>query len=102
MTWEVAGGEPLEKLLAQRVRPQAAAESVDALAAALEAHGYSLREAEVVMQGDQAVLAYLRPLARPHLPAEARRLNALTLSPLLTGPLAGPRTLGWLSFCRVC
>ncbi|WP_221090618.1 PASTA domain-containing protein [Deinococcus aquaedulcis] len=97
--WQPVAGQPLEAALAQKGPAQELVEGVQALATALAAQGYALDDATVVVDGTEARVAYLTPLATPRTPEDISARNARTLAPLKGVRVKRPREPGgWLTF----
>lgn len=84
--WQPLEGEPLSNLTAPS--PETAA-ALHALAEKLAAQGYTLQDAEIVLQRGAPQVAYLSPAS--HSPQEARVLNAAALSAWPLPARAQPR-----------
>lgn len=84
--WRPLGGVPLAEFLAQPGRrDRETSHSARDLIAALSAQGYAAQDAEIVIEGGEALLARLAP--RPRTPEEAEALNRPLLDRLLGGKL---------------
>ena len=83
--WRALGGEPLAEFLDAPARDADSVDALRSLAGALEARGYALQDAEIVMNGGQPALARLAPAARA--PEQAAELNAPLLARLQGGKL---------------
>lgn len=95
--WQPVTGTPLDDVLAQPVKSQETVEAVQALAARLAAHGYALTDADIVMNGHEPQIAYLRPATRT--PEDIATLNAPALAALSGGRVKRRREPGaWLTF----
>lgn len=70
------GGIPLEGVLAQPKKRQETVDNVRTLAARLAEHGYALTDADIVVDGDEPRLAYLRALQLPRTPEDIAARNA--------------------------
>ncbi len=94
--WRSLEGEPLPEVLSAPVRDADSVAALRALAGALEARGYALQDAEVVLTGGQPALARLAPVERT--PEGASELNAPLLARLQGGKLRrrpAPRRARW-------
>ncbi|GGM12883.1 PASTA domain-containing protein [Deinococcus aerophilus] len=97
--WQPVGGTPLSAVLAQPVKNQETVEAVGAIAAQLAAHGYAVDDADIMLDGPEARIAYLRALTLPRVPEEVAARNARTLSALSAGRVRRSRQPGaWLAF----
>lgn len=97
--WQTVGGIPLEGVLAQPKKRQETVDNVRTLAARLAEHGYALTDADIVVDGDEPRLAYLRALQLPRTPEDIAARNAPTLAALNGGRIRRPRQPGaWLTF----
>lgn len=99
VVWQPLNGLSLSSVLAQKIRPEETVDGVRALAAGLAEQGYALEDAEVVVDGTDARVAYLRPLPTPRSPEDIAALNAATLASLNGGRVKRKRQPGaWLTF----
>lgn len=97
--WQTVGGLPLEGVLAQPKKRQETVDNVRTLAARLAEHGYALTDADIVLEGDEPRVAYLRALQLPRTPEDIAARNAPALAALNGGRIRRPRQPGaWLSF----
>lgn len=98
--WQTLAGTPLDAFVAQGgKKPAEAVEAVRDLAGRLAEHGYALTDADVVVDGHDVRVAYLRALETPHTPEEVAALNAPTLTALNGGRVRRRRQPGaWLTF----
>lgn len=97
--WQDVGGVTLDAFLAQHTRQEEAVESLRSLAGRLAEHGYALDDAEVVLEGREARVAYLGALDTPRSPEEVAARNEQTLAPLSGGRVRRRRQPGaWLTF----
>ncbi|THF88649.1 PASTA domain-containing protein [Deinococcus sp. KSM4-11] len=97
--WQAIAGAPLSAFLAQSVRPAEAVEALRTLAARLAEHGYALPDADVVVDGHDARIAFLHALDAPRSPENVAALNTQTLASLNGGRVRRPRQPGaWLAF----
>lgn len=95
--WQPVTGTPLAEFLSQPVKQGEAVDAVRGLADRLAAHGSALDDAEIVMDGQTPLIAYLRPTSRT--PEEVAALNAPHLAALTGGRVKRPRQPGaWLTF----
>ncbi|MFC4639769.1 PASTA domain-containing protein [Deinococcus hohokamensis] len=95
--WQPVSGVPLETVLAQPVKPEETVDAVRALAARLAVHGFALADADIVVEGHEPRIAYLRPAGRT--PEDAALMNTATLAALSGGRVRPRRQPGaWLSF----
>ncbi|MBB5233612.1 PASTA domain-containing protein [Deinococcus budaensis] len=99
--WQPVTGTPLSEVAAQPVKHEETVQAVSALAAALAEHGYALPDADVVVEGRDVRVAYLRPAPPERTPEEVARLNAQALAALSGGRVRRQRRRepgAWLSF----
>ncbi|MDL2343641.1 PASTA domain-containing protein [Deinococcus sp. MIMF12] len=97
--WQPVSGTPLEEVAAQPRKDEEVVQGVQALAAALAAHGQALPDADVLVDGREVRVAYLRPAPEGRLPEEVQRLNAAALAALGGGRIKRKRQPGaWLTF----
>lgn len=97
--WQAVSGVPLDAFLAQSVRQEETVNAIRALAERLAEHGYALEDADVVVEGREARIAYLRALPTPRTPENVAASNAQTLAALSGGRVRRRRQAGaWLSF----
>ncbi len=97
--WQSVGGLPLEGVLAQPKKRQEVVDNVRTLAARLAEHGYALNDADIVVEGDEPRIAYLRALQLPRTPEDIAARNAQALTALNGGRIKRPRQPGaWLTF----
>ncbi|GGO31357.1 PASTA domain-containing protein [Deinococcus humi] len=97
--WQTVGGLPLEGALAQPKKRQETVDNVRTLAARLAEHGYALSDADIMLEGDEPRIAYLRALQLPRTPEDIAARNAPTLAALNGGRIKRPRQPGaWLTF----
>lgn len=97
--WQPVAGTPLSEVATQAVKHQETVQALTALAAQLESHGYALPDADVVVDGREVRVAYLRPAPEDRTPEEVARLNAQALAPLTRGRVRARREPGaWLTF----
>lgn len=95
--WQPVAGTPLEEFLAQPVKPEETVEAVRNLAARLAVHNFAVSDADIVVEGHEPRVAYLRPVTRT--PEDIVLLNAATLAALSGGRVRPRRQPGaWLSF----
>ncbi|MDV6375201.1 PASTA domain-containing protein [Deinococcus arenicola] len=97
--WQPVGGLPLDSVLAQPTKRQETVDNLRALAAQLAGHGYALQDADIVVEGHEARIAYLRALQLPRTPEDITARNAQTLAALSGGRVRRKRQPGaWLAF----
>ncbi|GHF32881.1 beta-lactam-binding protein with PASTA domain [Deinococcus metalli] len=97
--WQALAGTPLGAFVGQSVKPAEAVDALRTLAARLAEHGYALPDADIVVDGHDARIAYLRALDTPRPPEEVAALNAPVLTALDGGRVRRRRTPGaWLAF----
>lgn len=98
--WQPVTGTPLAEFAAQPgMKHEETVQAVRALAARLAEHGYTLPDADVLVDGREVRVAYLRPAPEGRTPEEAARLNAAALAPLNGGRVRRRREPGaWLAF----
>lgn len=97
--WQPVSGTPLSEVAAQPTKQEEVVQGVQALAAALAAHGSALPDADVVVDGKEVRVAYLRPAPEGRTPEEVQRLNAAALAALGGGRIKRKRQPGaWLTF----
>lgn len=97
--WQPVSGTALSEVAAQPTKQEEVVQGVQALAAALAAHGYALPDADVVVDGREVRVAYLRPAPEGRTPEEVQRLNAAALAALGGGRIKRKRQPGaWLTF----
>lgn len=99
--WQPVAGVPLAEVAAQPVKHEETVQAVQALAAALAEHGHALPDADVVVEGRDVRVAYLRPAPEGRTPEEVARLNAQALAALGGGRVRRQRRRepgAWLSF----
>lgn len=97
--WQPVSGTPLEEVAAQPRKDEEVVQGVQALAGALAEHGYALPDADVLIDGREVRVAYLRPAPPERTPEEVQRLNAAALAPLSGGRIRRRRQPGaWLTF----
>lgn len=97
--WQPVTGTPLEEVAAQPVKQEETVEALQALAARLAEHGYALPDADVLVDGREVRVAYLRPAPEGRTPEEVVRLNAQALAPFVGGRVRRRRQPGvWLTF----
>ncbi|GAA5514014.1 hypothetical protein Dcar01_02763 [Deinococcus carri] len=97
--WQPVSGTPLAEVAAQPKQQAEVALAVQALAARLAEHGYALPDADVVVDGQDVRVAYLRPAPEGRTPEEALRLNEGALAPFRGGRVKRKRQPGaWLTF----
>ncbi|KEF33511.1 serine/threonine protein kinase [Deinococcus sp. RL] len=97
--WQPVSGTPLAEVAAQPTKPEEVVQGVQALAAALAEHGYALPDADVLVDGKEVRVAYLRPAPSERTPEEVQRLNAAALAALGAGRIKRKREPGaWLTF----
>ncbi|WP_034386837.1 PASTA domain-containing protein [Deinococcus sp. YIM 77859] len=97
--WQPVTGTPLAEVAAQPVKQEEVVQAVQALAARLAEHGYALSDADVVVEGRDVRVAYLRPAPEGRTPEEVTRLNAEALAPFTGVPVKRRRQPGaWLTF----
>ncbi|MEW6420322.1 MAG: PASTA domain-containing protein [Deinococcota bacterium] len=97
--WQPVTGVPLAEVAAQPVKQEETVQAVQALAARLAEHGYALPDADVVVDGRDVRVAYLRPAPEGRTPEEVARLNAEALAPFTRGRVKRRRQPGaWLTF----
>ena len=98
--WQPVSGTPLAEAAAQPTKRQEMVEAVEALGTRLADAGFALSDADIVMQGDMPLVAYLRPAA-PRTPEEIAALNAGVLGGLRGGKVRRKRERrpgAWLTF----
>ncbi|EYB67815.1 protein PASTA domain-containing protein [Deinococcus phoenicis] len=98
--WQPVTGTPLPEV-AQPLKQEETVQAVQALAARLAEHGYALSDADVVVEGRDVRVAYLRPAPEGRTPEEVARLNAEALAPLTGGRVRRRRQRqpgAWLTF----
>ncbi|MHA0039116.1 PASTA domain-containing protein [Deinococcus sp. PESE-13] len=98
--WQDVPGTPLAEVAAQPTKRQEMIEAVEALGARLADAGFALSDADIVLQGDQPQVAYLRPVA-PRTPEQIATLNAGVLGDLRDGKVKRKRERrpgAWLTF----
>lgn len=98
--WQTVEGVPLADALAQPVRRQELVDQLETLANRLGRHGFALSDAQILVQGDQPVVADL-PLRPPRSAEEIAALNAPLLAQLHGGkrrPRREKRPGAWLTF----
>ncbi|MCP2013963.1 beta-lactam-binding protein with PASTA domain [Deinococcus sp. HSC-46F16] len=97
--WQPVSGTPLSEVAAQPTKQEEVVQGVQALAAALAAHGHALPDADVVVDGREVRVAYLRPAPEGRTPEEVQRLNVAALAALGGGRIKRKRQPGaWLTF----
>ncbi|ABF46247.1 PASTA domains protein [Deinococcus geothermalis DSM 11300] len=97
--WQPVTGLPLAEVAAQPIQQEETIQAVHALAARLAEHGYALPDADVVVDGHDVRVAYLRPAPEGRTPEEVARLNAAALAPFTRGRVKRRRQPGaWLTF----
>lgn len=98
--WQPVAGTPLSTFLAQKgKKPAETVEAIQALAARLAEHGYALADADVVLDGKDVRLAYLRSLSAARTPEDIAARNAQVLQGLNGGRVRRKREAGaWLTF----
>lgn len=97
--WQPVSGTPLAEVAAQPTKPEEVVQGVQALAAALAEHGYALSDADILVDGKEVRVAYLRPAPPERTPEEVQRLNAAALAALGAGRIKRKRQPGaWLTF----
>ncbi|GAA5532305.1 PASTA domain-containing protein [Deinococcus aluminii] len=97
--WQPVAGTPLSEVAAQPKKQEETVQAVQALAARLAEHGYALPDADVVVDGRDVRVAYLRPAPEGRTPEEVARLNAAALAPFTGVPVKRRRQPGaWLTF----
>lgn len=97
--WQPVTGTPLSEFAAQPKKQEETVEAVQALATRLAEHGYALPDADVLVDGKEVRVAYLRPAPEGRTPEEVARLNAAALAPLNRGRVRRRRQPGaWLTF----
>ncbi|CAM3657542.1 PASTA domain-containing protein [Deinococcus frigens] len=97
--WQTVGGIPLEGMLAQPKKRQETLDNIRTLAARLAEHGYALMDADIVIEGDEPRVAYLRALQLPRTPEDIAARNVAVLSALKDGKVRRKRQPGaWLAF----
>ncbi|QFP78281.1 PASTA domain-containing protein [Deinococcus sp. AJ005] len=97
--WQTVNGTPLEGVLAQPKKRQETVDNIRSMAARLAEHGYALGDADIVMDADEARIAYLRALQLPRTPEDIASRNAQVLSALKDGKVRRKRQPGaWLAF----
>ncbi|MFC4427614.1 PASTA domain-containing protein [Deinococcus navajonensis] len=95
--WQPVTGVPLETVMVQPSKPEETVDAVRALAARLAVHGFALADADIVVEGHEPRIAYLRPAHRT--PEDAALMNTATLAALSGGRVRPRRQPGaWLSF----
>ena len=98
--WQPVSGTPLAEAAAQPTKRQEMVEAVEALGTRLASEGFALSDADIVMQGDVPLVAYLHP-AGPRTPEEMAGLNAGVLGSLRGGKVKRRRERrpgAWLTF----
>ncbi|MEF2280132.1 PASTA domain-containing protein [Deinococcus sp. YIM 134068] len=97
--WQPVAGMPLAEFAAQPRKQEETLEAVRALADQLAEHRYALPDADVVVDGREVRVAYLRPAPPERTAEEAARLNASALAGLNGGRVRRRRQPGaWLTF----
>ncbi|WP_309569847.1 PASTA domain-containing protein [Deinococcus sp.] len=97
--WQALAGTPLAAFLVQSVKPAEAVEALRGLAGRLAEHGYALPDADVMVDGHEARIAFLHALDTPRTPESVATLNVQTLTALDGGRVRRPRRPGaWLTF----
>ncbi|THF69377.1 PASTA domain-containing protein [Deinococcus sp. Arct2-2] len=97
--WQPVAGMPLADLLAQPKKQEETVEALRELTANLAENGFALSDADVVLDGLEPRVAYLRPAPPTRTPEEVIALNQTTLAPLLGGKIKRKRQPGaWLTF----
>ena len=97
--WQPVAGLPLADLLAQPKKQEETVEALRELTANLAENGFALNDADVVLDGLEPRVAYLRPAPPNRTPEEVASLNQAALVPLLGGKIRRKRQPGaWLTF----
>ncbi|UQN05030.1 PASTA domain-containing protein [Deinococcus sp. QL22] len=97
--WQPVTGLPLADLLAQPKKQEETVEALRELTASLAENGFALSDADVVLDGLEPRVAYLRPAPAGRIPEEVALLNQAALAPLLGGKIKRKRQPGaWLTF----
>lgn len=99
--WQPVAGTPLSEFAAQPKKQEETLEALGALAARLAEHGYALPDADVVIEGREPRVAYLRPAPGGRSPEEVARLNEEALSAVAGGRIRRRRRRqpgAWLAF----
>jgi beta-lactam-binding protein with PASTA domain len=97
--WQPVTGMPLAELLAQPKKQEETVEALRELTANLAENGFALADADVVLDGLEPRVAYLRPAPAGRTPEEVALLNQTALAPLLGGKIKRKRQPGaWLTF----
>ncbi|WP_216328811.1 PASTA domain-containing protein [Deinococcus aestuarii] len=99
--WQPVAGTPLADFATQPVKQEETVDAVRSLAARLAEHGYALPDADVVIEGREPRVAYLRPAPEGRSPEEVVRLSEVALSALAGGRMRRKRQRqpdAWLSF----
>lgn len=97
--WQPVTGTPLEEVAAQPKPHEEVVEALQDLAARLAEHGSALPDADVLVEGREVRVAYLRPAPEGRTPEEVARLNAAALAPFLGKRVRRKRQPGvWLTF----
>ncbi|MFB9993587.1 PASTA domain-containing protein [Deinococcus oregonensis] len=97
--WQPVAGMPLADLLAQPKKQEETVEALRELTANLAENGFALSDADVVLDGLEPRVAYLRPAPPTRTPEEVALLNQTALAPLLGGKIRRKRQPGaWLTF----
>ncbi|WP_019588178.1 PASTA domain-containing protein [Deinococcus apachensis] len=98
--WQPVTGTPLAEFAAQPgTKQEETVQAVRNLAARLAEHGYALPDADVLVDGKEVRVAYLRPAPEGRSPEEVARLNAAALAPLNGSRVRRKRQPGaWLTF----
>ncbi|MDB5044301.1 MAG: serine/threonine protein kinase [Deinococcus sp.] len=97
--WQPVSGMPLADLLAQPKKQEETVEALRELTAHLAENGFALSDADVVLDGLEPRVAYLRPAPAGRTSEEVALLNQTALAPLLGGKIKRKRQPGaWLTF----
>lgn len=89
--WQPVNGIPLTDVLGQSVKKQETIEAVEHLAEQLAEHGFALPDADIVLEGDEPNISYLRPAPVERRAEDIQALNAGTLSALNGGRIRKKR-----------
>ncbi|BDP42412.1 PASTA domain-containing protein [Deinococcus aetherius] len=99
--WQPVAGMPLSEFATQPKKQEETLDAVRALAARLAEHGYALPDADVVIDGREPRVAYLRPAPGGRSPEEVVRLSEAALAALNGGKIRRKRERqpdAWLAF----